>query len=164
MPSRDWLAMLKKRAARLLVAVVVAGFGLTACSQSSSDTSKDKAASPSAAASAPAAGGSAKPSAAPSATPGVIVNGKQKPSDLPADLPLPQGELTSVTGADGTYVLMYTTPDPASALTSYTAALKSAGFEVDDSAAGTEAVKGKVNVRVTKTPTALQLAVGSDTP
>ncbi|MEV7525822.1 hypothetical protein [Streptomyces sp. NPDC091371] len=152
--------MLQKHAARVLATLVIAGSGLTACSQSTIDTSKDKPAPSSAPASSPAAGGSTSSAPAPGATPSVVVNGKQKPSDLPADLPLPQGELTSVTGTTGAYVLTYSPADPASALAAYTAALKSAGYEVDGAVAGVaSAVKGKVNVMVTKTPAALQVAV-----
>lgn len=146
-----------KHAAQLLAAVIIAGLGLTACSQTTSDTSDSKASSPSAAVSTPAAGASAKPT--PSATPSIVVNGKEKPADLPADLPLPQGELTSVTGTTGTYVLTYSTADTASALAAYTTALKSAGYEVDGSPAGVQAVKANVNVMVTKTPAALQVAL-----
>lgn len=146
-----------KHAAQLLAAVIITGLGLTACSQTTSDTTDAKGSSPSAAVSTPAAGGSAKPT--PSATPSIVVNGKQKPTDLPADLPLPQGELTSVTGTTGTYVLTYTTSDTASALAAYTTALKSAGYEVDGSPVGVQAVKANVNVMVTKTPAALQVAL-----
>lgn len=146
-----------KHAAQLLAAVIIAGAGLTACSQATSDTADSKGSSPSVAVSTPAAGDSAKPT--PSATPSIVVNGKQKPADLPADLPLPQGELTSVTGTTGTYVLTYTTSDTAAALAAYTTALTSAGYEVDGSPVGVQAVKASVNIMVTKTPAALQVAL-----
>lgn len=149
--------MPKKHAARLLTAVIIAGFGLTACSQTTSNSSEDKGGSPSAAASTPAAGGSAQPTPAPSATPSVVVNGKQKPKDLPADLPLPQGELTSVTGTTGAYVLTYTASD--SALDAYATALESAGYEVVRTPTAVTGTKGKVNAMVTKTPGALQVAI-----
>ncbi|MEV6951696.1 hypothetical protein [Streptomyces sp. NPDC051183] len=150
--------MPKKRAARLLTAVIIAGFGLTACSQTTtSNSSEGKGGSPSAAASTPAAGSSAQPTPAPSATPSVVVNGKQKPKDLPADLPLPQGELTSVTGTTGAYVLTYTASD--SALDAYATALESAGYEVVRTPAAVTGTKAKVNVMVTKTPGTLQVAI-----
>ncbi|MFD7261752.1 hypothetical protein [Streptomyces sp. NPDC059874] len=147
--------MPKKHAVRLLTAVIIAGSGLTACSQTNSDTPEAKPSSPAAAASTPAAG--AQPT--PSATPSVVVNGKQKPADLPAGLPLPQGELTSVTGTTGTYVLTYTTSDATSALAAYATALESAGYELDRSPSVVHAVKANVNVMVTKTPAALQVAL-----
>lgn len=146
-----------KHPARLLAAVIIAGFGLAACSQTNSNTAEGKGGSSSTAASSPVAGSSAKPT--PSVTPSIVVNGKQKPADLPADLPLPQGELTSVTGTTGAYVLTYTTSDTAAALAAYATALQSAGYEVDRSPAGVQAVKASVNVAVTKTPAALQVAL-----
>ncbi len=151
------VTMPTKHPAGLLAAVIIAGCGLTACSQTNSDTSEGKGGSPSAAASSPVAGSSAKPT--PSATPSIVVNGKQKPADLPADLPLPQGELTSVTGTTGAYVLTYTTSDTTSALAAYATALESAGYEVQSSPVGVQAVKASVNVTATKTSAALQVAL-----
>ncbi|GAA0663606.1 hypothetical protein GCM10010193_13790 [Kitasatospora atroaurantiaca] len=130
------------RTSALLAAVILAGFGLTACQKNE----------PAAGAPAPATTVTANPTTAPKST-------VTKPADLPAGLPLPSGDLTSVTGGAGAYVLAYRTADPAADLASYEAALKGDGYDVVAAAGTVTALKGAVSLVITTTPTTVTVAV-----
>ncbi|MEU6882093.1 hypothetical protein [Streptomyces sp. NPDC046712] len=133
-----------KRTSSLLAAVLVAGLGLTACGSDGSDAKGGTATAP--ATSAPAAdpteGGAD----------GGADSGSGKvapPKDLPAGLPLPSGELTSVTGGAGAYVLTYRTPNPDGVLDEYRSALEGSGYTVVDIAGTFTATKGANAVQIT---------------
>ncbi|MFI2608794.1 hypothetical protein [Kitasatospora sp. NPDC018619] len=164
-----------KRASALLATVVVAGLGLTACNGDSSSPAAATTAASAPAATAPAtpAASSSAPAAAPSTpatgalatTPAApaaggadpaaaVVNGKTRPADLPADIPLPAGKITTVNGASGGYLITCEAAD--GDLAKYEAALKAAGFEVTSMGGGSSlAEKGASNLLITSSSTSI---------
>jgi len=130
------------RTSALLAALILGGLGLTACQKTE----------PAAGSAAPATTVTAKPTTARTST-------VTKPADLPAGLPLPSGELTSVTGGTGAYVLTYRTADPAADLAAYEAALKGDDYDVVAAAGTVTALKGTVSLVITTTPTTVTVAV-----
>ncbi|MFD7321997.1 hypothetical protein ACFV9D_13095 [Streptomyces sp. NPDC059875] len=131
-----------KHTSSLLAVVVAAGLTLTACSQEvGSDAKGGSSASskPSTAAAEPS------DSAEPSDASGAV----EAPKDLPAGLPLPEGELTSVTGNTGAYVLTYRTEDSKAVLDQYRKALEGADYTVVDIAGTFTATSGANAVQIT---------------
>ncbi|MEU6162977.1 hypothetical protein [Streptomyces tanashiensis] len=116
-------------------AVAVGLLGLTACGSDAGDAKGTS----SATAPAPAP-------TTPDAPP--VTGGVKKPDDLPAGLPLPSGELTSVTGGKGAYVLTFAAADPKAAVGEYRAALEGAGYQVVDVAGIFTATSDKTSVSV----------------
>lgn len=129
-----------KRTSSLLAAVLVAGLGLTACGSDGSDakggaTTAPATSAPATSAADPTEGGA---DAGADSGPGKAT----PPKDLPAGMPLPTGELTSVTGGTGAYVMTYRADDPEAVLDSYRSALEGAGYTVVDVAGTFTATKG----------------------
>lgn len=142
-----------KRTTSLLAVAAVAVLGLTACGSDSTD------AKPSATATATT---EAPTDGAGSATPDApVTDGVKKPDDLPAGLPLPAGELTSVTGSRGGYVMTYSTPDPQAALGEYRKALEGAQYTVVDVAGVFTATTDKTSVSVVTTGDTLVLTLAT---
>lgn len=145
-----------KRTSSVLAAALVMGLGLTACGGSGSDTKDDAAPSTKPpATSAPEAPASDAP------TSDAPAGGASLPEDLPAGLPLPTGQLTSVTGGKGAYVLTYTTDDQAAALDAYRKSLEGQGYTVVEIAGTVTATKGTDAVSVAGTGTTLVVTVSS---
>ncbi|MFE4360401.1 hypothetical protein [Kitasatospora sp. NPDC056800] len=167
-----------KRTSALLAAVVAAGLGLTACNGDGSSTAAPSTAAstpaaaapttPAAASSAPVSAPSAPATGAPAATPSApsapapggtapataVQNGKTRPADLPADIPLPTGKITTVNGATGGYLITCEAAD--GDLAAYQAALKAAGFEVSPVGDGSVlAEKGESNLLITSSSTTI---------
>ncbi|MFE7639914.1 hypothetical protein ACFU7Z_38415 [Kitasatospora sp. NPDC057518] len=157
-----------KRTSALLAAVVAAGLGLTACNSDGSSTAAPSTAASTPAAAAPttpAAASSAPATGAPAATPSApaaggtapataVQNGKTRPADLPADIPLPTGKITTVNGATGGYLITCEATD--GDLAAYQAALKAAGFEVSPVGDGSVlAEKGESNLLITSSSTTI---------
>jgi len=147
------------RTASLLAALAVGGLALTACQNDTGssvavngDSVSVAATGGTVSATGGTAGGSAT-TAKPSASPQPKSPGK--PADLPADLPLPTGRLTSVTGGAGAYVLTYTGAD----LAAYAAALKAAGYDVVAAAGTVTGNKGTVSVAATTIADGITVAV-----
>lgn len=132
--------MPRKHTTSLLAVAALSVLGLTACQSEGSDAK----AGPSATATtqAPADGaGSATPDAP-------TTGGVKKPDDLPAGLPLPSGELTSVTGSTGAYVLTFDAKDPQAVIGEYRKALEGAQYTVVDIAGVFTATSDKTSVSV----------------
>ncbi|MGW3179756.1 hypothetical protein ACWDD9_10870 [Kitasatospora sp. NPDC001119] len=164
-----------KRTSALLAAVVAAGLGLTACNSDGSPTAAPSTAAstpaaaapttPAAASSAPVSAPSAPATGAPTAAPSApapggtapataVQNGKTRPADLPADIPLPTGKITTVNGATGGYLITCEATD--GDLAAYQAALKAAGFEVSPVGDGSVlAEKGESNLLITSSSTTI---------
>ncbi|MEU7390995.1 hypothetical protein [Streptomyces tanashiensis] len=122
------------RTTSLVAAAVAVGLlGLTACGSDAGDAKGTSSAT------APAP-------TTPDAPP--VTGGVKKPDDLPAGLPLPSGELTSVTGGKGAYVLTFSAADPKAAVGEYRAALEGAGYQVVDVAGIFTATSDKTSVSV----------------
>lgn len=140
-----------KRTSSALAALLVAGLGLTACGGGGSDTQGD-------------AAPSAKPpaSSAPEAPASDAPSGDvEHPKDLPEGLPLPSGKLTSVTGANGDYMLTYTTDDSTGVLDMYKTELESKGYTVVNVAGTLTANKGTTAVSVVATGTTVVVTVAA---
>ncbi|MFE1409133.1 hypothetical protein ACFW5D_37595 [Streptomyces sp. NPDC058770] len=134
------------RTTSLAAVAALAVFGLTACgSDGAAPEGSDKPAATTAADSdAAASGDTGAPSdAAPS--------GVKAPDDLPAGLPLPEGDLTSVTGGKGAYVLTYRTDDPEATLDAYRSALEGDQYTVIDIGGTFTATSGNTAVQITTT-------------
>ncbi|MEU8919644.1 hypothetical protein AB0D10_01745 [Kitasatospora sp. NPDC048545] len=170
-----------KRTSALLAAVVVAGLGLTACNDDGSSAAAPSAAASTTAAASPTAPAGSAPAASPTAsqpasvpaapvttpaaappagaTPpaGVVQNGRTRPADLPADIPLPPGKITLVNGAAGAYII--TCEAAAGDYDKYQAALKAAGFEVTSTGGGSGlAERGADNLVITSSSTSISVA------
>ncbi|WP_225803904.1 hypothetical protein [Streptomyces sp. NK15101] len=130
-----------KRTTSLVAVAALSVLGLTACGSDGTDAKG--APSATATTQAPADGGTDSPTSEAPATGGV-----KKPDDLPAGLPLPSGELTSVTGSKGAYVLTFTTQDPRAVLADYRKALEGAQYTVVDIAGVFTATSDKTSVSV----------------
>ncbi|MER5202311.1 hypothetical protein [Streptomyces sp. NPDC002825] len=131
-----------KRSTSLVAVVALSVLGLTACG-SDGDAKGGGAATATATTQAPADGGAASPTTDAPATGGV-----KKPDDLPAGLPLPSGELTSVTGSKGAYVLTFSAQDPKAVVAEYRKALEGAQYTVVDIAGVFTATSDKTSVSV----------------
>ncbi|WP_314614196.1 hypothetical protein [Streptomyces stackebrandtii] len=130
-----------KRTTSLAAVAALAVLGLTACQSEGSDAKAGPSATASTQAPADGSGGSAT-SEAPA------TGGVEKPDDLPAGLPLPSGELTSVTGSTGAYVLTFSAQDPQAVIDEYRKALEGAQYTVVDIAGVFTATSDKTSVSV----------------
>ncbi|MFE1551582.1 hypothetical protein [Streptomyces sp. NPDC058718] len=129
-----------KRTTSLVAVAAVAVLGLTACQSEGADAKGTP--SPSATTQAPGDGaGSATPDAP-------VTDGVKKPDDLPAGLPLPSAELTSVTGSTGAYVLTFTAGDPQAVIAEYRKSLEGAQYTVVDIGGVFSATSDKTSVSV----------------
>ncbi|MFB7916488.1 hypothetical protein [Streptomyces sp. NPDC056061] len=138
------------RTTSLAAVVALAAFGLTACGSDSDRTEgSDKPAAT--APSTPAAQDAADSGDADASSDSPVVAGVKAPDDLPGGLPLPKGELTSVTGATGAYVLTYRTDDPEATLDAYRSALEGAKYTVIDIGGTFTATSGTTAVQITTT-------------
>ncbi|MFI9627238.1 hypothetical protein [Streptomyces sp. NPDC052042] len=144
------------RTTSLAAVAALAVFGLTACgSDGAAPEGSDK---PAATAPAPAAPDTA--ASGDTDTPSdATVDGVKAPDDLPAGLPLPKGELTSVTGAKGAYVLTYSTDDPEATLDAYRSALDGAQYTVVDVGGTFTATAGMTAVQITTTADTVILTI-----
>ncbi|MFF8380578.1 hypothetical protein ACF07V_31090 [Streptomyces sp. NPDC015661] len=131
-----------KRTTSLAAVTAVAVLGLTACGADGTDAKGGATATATATTQAPADGAASPTSDAPA------TGGVKKPDDLPAGLPLPSGELTSVTGSQGAYVLTFTTQDPQAVVGEYRKALEGAQYTVVDIAGIFTATSDKTSVSV----------------
>ncbi|MFF7988417.1 hypothetical protein ACFZDG_01330 [Kitasatospora xanthocidica] len=167
-----------KRTSALLAAAIVAGLGLTACTDDSPSATASSSAStaavtapaaapsaPSAPATAPSASRSTAAPATTSTVPAaggaapttVIQAGKTRPADLPADIPLPPGKITMVNGMTGAYFI--TCEAAAGDRATYESALKAAGFEVSPTGDGSSlAEKGESNLLISGSSTTITVA------
>jgi len=134
------------RTTSLAAVAALAAFGLTACG--SDGAAPEKSDKPAAAA--PAAS-DATSSGETDASSDAGAAGVKAPDDLPAGLPLPKGELTSVTGGKGAYVLTYRTDDPGATLDAYRSALEGAQYTVIDTGGTFTATSGMTAVQITTT-------------
>lgn len=133
-----------KHTTSLVAVAAVAVLGLTACQSEGADAKGTPSATPTATATTQAPGdgaGSATPDAP-------VTDGVKKPDDLPAGLPLPSAELTSVTGSTGAYVLTFTAKDPQAVVAEYRKALEGAQYTVVDVAGVFSATSDKTSVSV----------------
>ncbi|MCX5394641.1 hypothetical protein [Streptomyces sp. NBC_00094] len=131
-----------KRTTSLVAVAAVAVLGLTACQSEGADAKGTPSAAPSATTQAPGDGaGSATPDAP-------VTDGVKKPDDLPAGLPLPSAELTSVTGSTGAYVLTFTAKDPRAVVAEYRKTLEGAQYTVVDIGGVFSATSDKTSVSV----------------
>ncbi|MFD8825144.1 hypothetical protein ACFV1C_22665 [Streptomyces sp. NPDC059605] len=134
------------RTTSLAAVAALAVLGLTACGSDGGETE-----------------GSGKPAvtapAAPDAASGdtdassddATASGVKAPDDLPAGLPLPKGELISVTGGKNAYVLTYRTDDPEATLDAYRSSLEGAQYTVVDIGGTFTASSGTTAVQITTT-------------
>ncbi|MGW8363364.1 hypothetical protein ACWGK1_22665 [Streptomyces wedmorensis] len=134
-----------KRTTSLVAVAALAVLGLTACQSEGSDAKGGATATATTQAPADGSGGAG------TATPDAPADGVKKPDDLPADLPLPSGELTSVTGGTGGYVMTYAATDPKGVLAEYRKALEGAQYTVVDIAGVFTATSDKTSVSVVTT-------------
>ncbi|MGW2181848.1 hypothetical protein ACWCXX_27885 [Streptomyces sp. NPDC001732] len=140
------------RTTSLAAVAALAVFGLTACG---SDGGEPEGSGKPAATAAPDAAPSGD-DAAPSGDTGAssddaTASGVKAPDDLPAGLPLPKGELTSVTGSKNAYVLTYRTDDPEATLDAYRSSLEGAQYTVVDIGGTFTASSGTTAVQITTT-------------
>ncbi|WP_335941000.1 hypothetical protein [Streptomyces sp. PTD5-9] len=133
-----------KHTTSLAAVAALAAFGLTACGSDDAPKNSDKPAATTADSDAAASGDTGASSDAGAA-------GVKAPDDLPAGLPLPKGELTSVTGGKGAYVLTYRTNDPKATLDAYRSALEGAQYTVVDVGGTFTATSGMTAVQITTT-------------
>ncbi|WP_017240690.1 hypothetical protein [Streptomyces sp. SS] len=141
-----------KRTTSLVAVAALAVLGLTACQSEGSDAKGGATATTQA----PADG-----SGGGTATPDAPADGVKKPDDLPADLPLPSGELTSVTGGTGGYVMTYAATDPKGVLAEYRKALEGAQYTVVDIAGVFTATSDKTSVSVVTTADTVVLTLAT---
>ncbi|MFF8716562.1 hypothetical protein ACF07T_34805 [Streptomyces sp. NPDC015184] len=135
------------RTTSLAAVAALAVFGLTACGSGGGEPEgSGKPAATSPAAPADAASGDTGDS-----SDDATVAGVKAPDDLPAGLPLPKGELTSVTGSKNAYVLTYRTDDPEATLDAYRSSLEGAQYTVVDIGGTFTASSGTTAVQITTT-------------
>ncbi|MGW8763717.1 hypothetical protein ACWGN5_14565 [Streptomyces sp. NPDC055815] len=131
-----------KRTTSLAAVAALAVLGLTACGADGTDAKGGATATATPTTQPPADSGASPTTDAPT------TGGVKKPDDLPAGLPLPTGELTSVTGSQGAYVLTFTTQDPKAVVAEYRKALEGAQYTVVDIAGVFTATSDKTSVSV----------------
>ncbi|WP_369147940.1 hypothetical protein [Streptomyces sp. R44] len=142
-----------KRTTSLVAVAALAVLGLTACGTDGTDGKGGATAT--APTQAPTDGGASPTTDAPA------TGGVKKPDDLPAGLPLPSGELTSVTGSQGAYVLTFTAQDPKAVVAEYRKALEGAQYTVVDVAGIFTATSDKTSVSVATTADTVVLTLAT---
>ncbi|MER5502268.1 hypothetical protein ACFYXP_37120 [Streptomyces sp. NPDC002466] len=135
------------RTTSLAAVAALAVFGLTACGSDGGEPEG----SGKPAATSPAAPDDAASGDTGDSSDDATVAGVKAPDDLPAGLPLPKGELTSVTGSKNAYVLTYRTDDPEATLDAYRSSLEGAQYTVVDIGGTFTASSGTTAVQITTT-------------
>ncbi|MFF3390047.1 hypothetical protein ACFYW1_03720 [Streptomyces sp. NPDC002669] len=135
------------RTTSLAAVAALAVFGLTACGNDGDEAEV----SGKPAVSAPAAADDATAGDTDASSDDATASGVKAPDDLPAGLPLPKGELTSVTGSKNAYVLTYRTDDPEATLDAYRSSLEGAQYTVVDIGGTFTASSGTTAVQITTT-------------